>query len=70
MKTWHWIILGLITLASIAAEIFGHHEAHHFWSGIPLWWIWFGGGGCAVLILFGKKLLGPIIYKKEDYYHE
>jgi len=52
----------------------GHGEAQghtsHWWSGIPLFWIWFGIIGCGVLILFAKKILGPVIYKKEDYYNE
>lgn len=52
----------------------GHGEtqghASHWWSGIPLFWIWFGIIGCGVLILFAKKILGPLVYKKEDYYNE
>lgn len=52
----------------------GHGEAQghtsHWWSGIPLFWIWFGIIGCGVLILFAKKILGPFVYKKEDYYNE
>jgi hypothetical protein len=52
----------------------GHGEAQghasHWWSGIPLFWIWFGIIGCGVLILFAKKILGPLVYKKEDYYDE
>jgi Mn2+/Fe2+ NRAMP family transporter len=73
MTKGQWIFaafLALMTVASIVAEFAGHHESHHWWSGIPLFWIWFGAIGCAVLILFGKKVLGPVIYKKEDYYHE
>jgi len=70
MKKWHWALLALLTIASIVAEFTGHHHSDHFWSGIPMFWIWFGALGCAILILFGKKLLGPIVYKKEDYYKE
>lgn len=70
MKKWHWALLALLTIASIVAEFTGHHESTHFWAAIPMFWIWFGALGCAVLILFGKKLLGPIVYKKEDYYKE
>jgi len=47
----------------------GSHGAH-WWASVPFFWIWFGAVGCAVLILFGKKVLGPVIYKKEDYYNE
>jgi Mn2+/Fe2+ NRAMP family transporter len=62
--------LAIATLWSIIAELTGHHEGHHWWSGIPLFWIWFGLGGCLLLIVFAKNLLAPFIYKKEDYYNE
>ncbi len=65
--------LVIATLASIAGEFFGHHEeggAHHWWASIPLFWILFGGIGCAVITLFAKSFLGKFIYKKEDYYNE
>lgn len=48
----------------------GSHGGAHWWASVPFFWIWFGAVGCAVLILFGKKILGPVIYKKEDYYNE
>ncbi len=76
MKKWQLVFVAflvIITVASIFGEFFGHHdpaESHHWWSGIPLFWIWFGGIGCAVITLFAKKVLGPFIYKKEDYYNE
>ncbi len=71
MKLWHWIILGLVTVASIVAEFAGQHgEVSHLPFKIPLFWIWFGAGGSVVLILFGKKLFGPIVEKKEDYYND
>jgi len=63
--------LVLATLFSLYLEFFGHHEeSHHWWSGIPMFWILFGGIGCAVITVFAKKILGPIIFKKEDYYNE
>lgn len=48
----------------------GSHGGAHWWASVPLFWILFGAIGCAVLILFGKKVIGPVIYKKEDYYNE
>lgn len=42
----------------------------NFWTKIPMFWILFGGVGCFVIIIFAKKLLGLIVYKKEDYYNE
>lgn len=73
MKKWQWVFVAFLvvmTIASIVAEFASHHESHHWWSSIPLFWIWFGALGCAVLILFAKKILGLFIYKKEDYYNE
>ena len=62
--------LAILTIWSIFAEFSGHHEGHNWWSGIPLFWIWFGLVGCLLLIVFAKNLLAPFIYKKEDYYNE
>lgn len=73
MKKWHWMILALLTITSIIMELTAHHDAtlaHHWWSSIPLFWIWFGIIGCAVLVFFAKKILAPFIYKKEDYYND
>jgi len=72
MKKWHWIALSLLTVLSIIAEFTMHHDPSHTysWSGIPLFWIWFGFIGCVLLIYFAKVLLVPIVYKKEDYYND
>lgn len=51
------------------AEAAGSHS-EHFWSGFKTFWIWFGAVGCAAITLFAKRVLGPVIYKKEDYYNE
>jgi hypothetical protein len=51
-----------------------HHEAdaHHggHWWSFKTFWIWFGAIGTFVITIFAKKILGPIIYKKEDFYNE
>lgn len=72
MKAWHWIILIVLTLASIIAGLTMRHDpAHsHWWDTVPVFWILFGFIGCVVLIVFAKKMLAPIIYKKEDYYND
>jgi len=73
LKTWQWVFVGflaIMTAWSIFAEFSGHHESEHWWSDIPLFWIWFGFIGCLLLIVFGKYLLALLIYKKEDYYNE
>jgi len=62
--------LAAMTIASIIAEFSSHHHGHHWWSGIPLFWIWFGLISCVLLIVFAKNILARFIYKKEDYYNE
>ena len=70
MKKYHWFILGLITVASLVAEFtMHHHSSVHFWfTKIPIFWILFGLIGCLILVFLAKKILAPILYKKEDYY--
>ncbi|MCK4765544.1 MAG: hypothetical protein KAW12_25305 [Candidatus Aminicenantes bacterium] len=72
MKKWHWLILALLTIASIIAGLLMHHEPphNHLWDTFPVFWVLFGFIGCAALIVFAKKILAPIIYKKEDYYND
>jgi hypothetical protein len=45
------------------------HGGSHWWS-FKTFWIWFGAFGTFVITIFAKKILGPIIYKKEDFYNE
>jgi len=72
MKLWHYLALALLTIASIAASIFSHHDPHHshFWDTFPVFWVVFGFVGCVLLIVIAKNILAPFIYKKEDYYHD
>lgn len=75
MKKWHWLALGLLILASIIVEFVGHHATHEgaeppFWATLKTFWIFFGALGCAAIIVFAKMILGPVVYKKEDYYNE
>lgn len=70
MKKWHWILLAVATAASLVVEFTMHHDANHWWSSIPMFWIIFGFVGCSLIIVFAKVVLTPVIYKKEDYYNE
>ena len=67
MKKWWIVALGLIVLASLAAEFLSHHH-EHWWNRIPGFYIGFGFLGCLVLI-FGAKILGKnLLFRDEDYY--
>ncbi len=69
MKTWQWLGLSLVLLLSIIGEFAGgHHEAHHWWSGIPMFFVLFGAVGAVLLIVFCKFFLFHLIAKREDYY--
>lgn len=69
MKKWQWLGLALILLLSIIGEFAsGHHAAHHWWSGIPLFYVLFGAVGSVGLIVFCKFFLFHLIAKREDYY--
>jgi hypothetical protein len=70
MKLWHWIGLAIATIASIIVEFTMHHDVHHSWSGIPLFWIIFGFIGCILIITFAKSIGTLILLKKEDYYND
>ncbi len=70
MKKHWWILMGLLTVASLAVELTMHHDpAHsHWWSYIPGFYIAFGFIGCAVIIIFAKKIVNLLVDKEEDYY--
>lgn len=69
MKTWHWIVLGVLIALTLVAEftVLAGYDSH-WWNHIPAFYALFGFIGCVVFI-FGAKWLGKvIIYKNEDYY--
>lgn len=69
MKRIHWILLGLLTLASLALQYFGPEHPHpHAWDHIPLFYCVFGFVGCVLIILVSKALGKTVLQKREDYY--
>lgn len=68
MKTWHWIVLAVLTAASLVAEFSMEHHGDHWWSSIPAFYILYGFVGCVVIIFFSKALGKLVLQKKEDYY--
>jgi len=65
VKTWHWIALALLTVATIIGQFI---ESRYWWERIPGFFAVFGFIGCWLLI-FGAKILGNLmIYQKPDYY--
>ncbi|MDQ8202060.1 hypothetical protein [Pelagicoccus sp. SDUM812003] len=69
MKKIHWILLGLVTLASLVLQYFGPPHPHpHAWDSIPLFYCMFGFVGCVLIIVVSKFLGKAWLQKKEDYY--
>lgn len=69
MKTWHWIVLGVITVISIIAQMLGE-PGHSPWSAIPAFWTIFGFVGCALIIIVSKAVGKYWVQRREDYYDE
>ncbi|EPR33084.1 hypothetical protein dsat_0525 [Alkalidesulfovibrio alkalitolerans DSM 16529] len=67
MKTWHWIALGALTVATVIGQFI---ESHYWWEAVPGFFAAFGFVGCLALI-FGAKTLGKhVVTKDPDYYKE
>lgn len=69
MKRFHWILLGLVTLASVLLDIFGKPNPHpNAWDKIPLFYAAYGFVGCVVIIIVSKALGKLFLQKPENYY--
>ena len=69
MKTWRWIALGLLTVASLIGQIMGEHGPG-FWTLIPVFWAVFGYLGCVLIIIVSKAVGKYIVERRENYYDE
>jgi len=41
---------------------------HHAWEALPGFYAWYGGLGCAVIVLASKALGRRLLQKAEDWY--
>lgn len=57
---------GLLALA--LPYLLNAHVHHGFWDTIPGWWAWYGGLGCAVIVLVSKALGKALLQKPESFY--
>lgn len=53
---------------AIAVPLLLHLEHHHAWEIIPGFYAWYGGLGCAVIVLVSKALGKHLLQKPEDFY--
>lgn len=65
MKTWHWIVLALLTAATIVGQFM---ESRYWWEAVPGFFAAFGFVGCLLLIFGAKTLSGLLVSRKPDYY--
>jgi len=60
------IVTGLVALLLPYVLQPEHHGG--FWESVPGWWAWFGGIGCAVIVVVSKWLGSVMLNKPEDWY--
>ena len=64
-----WIFAIVVGLVSLALPYIFHPEHHGgWWESVPGWWGWFGGIGCAVIVIVSKWLGSVFLSKREDWY--
>lgn len=67
-----WLKAFLAVLAALAAaNLFLRPEHPHFgYDSLPFFWPVFGLGVGLVMVLAVKKIIQPLIVRKEDYYDD
>ncbi len=67
-----WLIALLVVLAVLAVvNLFLRPEHAHFgYDALPLFWPVFGLGVGLIMVFVMKKIIQPLIVRKEDYYDD
>lgn len=69
MKTWLWIVLGVIFVISLILEFtFLSDYASHWWNHIPAFYALWGFIGCVAIIYISRWLGKLFILSEQDYY--
>jgi len=69
MRTYHWILLIILTLATVVLSYVGKSPSHpHPWDRIPLFYAAFGFVGCVLIIVVSKAIGKAFLQKEENYY--
>ena len=63
-----WAVALLSGAAALALPVVVHVEHHHWWESIPGFYAWYGGLGCAAIVLVSKALGAALLQKPEDWY--
>lgn len=64
-----WIVAIVVGGISLALPYIFHPKHYgSWWESIPGWWAWFGGIGCAAIVVVSKWLGSIFLSKREDWY--
>lgn len=64
-----WIVAIAGTAIALALPYLLPVEHHGgWWEAVPGWWAWFGGIGCALIVVVSKWLGKVFLSKPEDWY--
>ena len=64
-----WLLAAATGLIALSLPYVLDAHAHHgFWDRVPGWWAWFGGLGCALIVLVSKALGQAVLQQPEDFY--
>ena len=63
-----WIGAGLAAAVAIGVPLLLHLPHHHAWEAVPGFYAWYGGLGCAAIVVVSKALGKWFLQKREDFY--
>lgn len=67
-KTVYLLIAVVVAVSVVVEFLYAHPHGHNIWHTVPGADILMGFVGGWILILFAKKVLGPLLQREEDYY--
>ncbi|MEX0638829.1 MAG: hypothetical protein WDZ29_07055 [Balneolaceae bacterium] len=69
MKQWHWILLGILLLASLILEftVLAGYDSH-WWNSVPAFYAIWGFLSCIGIIYVAKFIGKKILIRDIDYY--
>lgn len=68
-KTIYFILDAVIAVSLTAEILFAHPHYKNIWNTFPGADIIIGFGGAWLLILLAKKIMAPLLQRKEEYYN-
>lgn len=63
-----WTSAAVATAVVVGVPVAMHFEWHHAWEVVPGFYAWYGGLGCAAIVLVSKALGKWFLQKPEDFY--